>query len=230
MKRLVSYLRVSTDKQGASGLGLEAQRSLVARYASSDATIVAEYVEVESGRRKDRPKLIAALDHARCAQATLVVAKLDRLSRNLHFLTTLMESGVDFVACDNPHATRFTLHIFGALAEEEARMISDRTKAALAAARARGVKLGNPANLTADGRAAGIAAASRLRTEAASTAHASVVKLMHQLRLSGKSWREVAGELNGMGYVTRQRLPWTAATACAVYRRITALDRQTTRL
>ena len=159
----VAYYRVSTDKQGRSGLGLEAQREAVARHVQSvNGLIVAEMQEVESGKRADRPQLLAAISACRVRRATLVIAKLDRLTRNVAFLANLMESGIEFVACDNPHATRFTIHILAAVAEHEREMISARTTAALAAAKARGVRLGNP-NLRG-----GNPAASRLASAAKS--------------------------------------------------------------
>lgn len=149
--RFVAYLRVSTDKQGHSGLGLEAQRAAVTAHAeTARGRIVAEHVEVESGRRRDRPQLAAALEACRAVRATLVIAKLDRLARNVAFVSNLMESGVEFVAADMPVVNRLTVHILAAVAEEEACMISARTRAALAAARARGVKLGNPRLLASD--------------------------------------------------------------------------------
>jgi len=118
-KALVSYLRVSTKKQGQSGLGLEAQRAAVAEYAAKEGgRVVAEFIEVESGRKAARPELTKALNHCRAAKACLVVAKLDRLARNVAFLSGLMEAGVDFVACDNPTAKTFTLHILAAVAEQ----------------------------------------------------------------------------------------------------------------
>jgi len=135
--RFVAYYRVSTDKQGRSGLGLEAQRAAVAVHiAGALGAVAAEFVEVESGRRRDRPQLAAALAAARAHRAILVIAKLDRLARNVHFVSGLMESGVEFVAADLPTVNRLTVHILAAVAEEEARMISARTKAALAAAKA----------------------------------------------------------------------------------------------
>jgi DNA invertase Pin-like site-specific DNA recombinase len=143
--QIVSYLRVSTARQGASGLGLEAQRAAVQGFSAAGGhTIVSELVEVESGGKADRPQLAAALATCRLHRATLVIAKLDRLARNVAFIANLMDGGVEFVACDMPHANRLTLHLLAAIAEHEREMISQRTKAALAAAKARGVRLGNP--------------------------------------------------------------------------------------
>ncbi len=144
MPKIVAYYRVSTKKQGASGLGLEAQRAAVQNYAqASGGVIAAEYTEVESGKLAARPILARALAQARRGRARLVIAKLDRLSRNVAFLSTLMEAGCEFTACDNPNANKLTIHILAAVAESEARLISERTKASLAAARARGVVLGS---------------------------------------------------------------------------------------
>src|SRR2546428_4213436 len=141
--KFVAYFRVSTDKQGKSGLGLEAQREAVLTYLDGGRwSLVQEFVEVESGKRNDRPELTAALAACKKHKAKLVIAKLDRLSRNLAFIATLMDSGVEFVAVDNPHANRLTLHILAAVAEHERHMIADRTKAALQAAKARGIRLG----------------------------------------------------------------------------------------
>lgn len=141
MKRFVTYIRVSTAAQGASGLGLEAQRDAVGR-AVGDGDIVAEFVEIESGAKNDRPQLAAAIKRCKATRATLLVARLDRLARNLRFITEIMDSGVDLMCADLPSVNRLTLQILGAVAEEERRLISERTKGALAAAKARGVKLG----------------------------------------------------------------------------------------
>jgi DNA invertase Pin-like site-specific DNA recombinase len=141
--KFVSYLRVSTARQGISGLGLEAQRAAVAGFLDGgDWTLVQEVLEVESGKRNDRPALATAIKLCRKHRATLVIAKLDRLARNVAFISNLMESGVEFVAVDMPQANRFVVHILAAVAEQEAEAISTRTKAALAAAKARGTKLG----------------------------------------------------------------------------------------
>lgn len=145
--RFVSYLRVSTQRQGDSGLGIEAQRAAVSAYLNGgDWQLIAEFVEVESGKKNDRPKLAQALATCRIHKATLLIAKLDRLSRDAHFLLGLDKAGVDFICADMPAANRLTVGIMAMVAEEERRMISARTKAALAAAKARGVKLGNPNN------------------------------------------------------------------------------------
>jgi DNA invertase Pin-like site-specific DNA recombinase len=150
----VAYLRVSTARQGESGLGLEAQQATVETFAKQQGgVILATYVEVESGKRSDRPELAKALGAARKGKATLLIAKLDRLARNVAFIATMMEAGVDFVACDQPFASRLTLHILAAVAEDEARRISERTKAALAAAKARGAKLGSPTAIKTVGKA-----------------------------------------------------------------------------
>ena len=142
-KSIVGYVRVSTAGQGASGLGLEAQQAAIDGYAAQHGASVARlYVEVESGRKVDRAELAKALAHAKRSRATLVVAKLDRLGRNVAFLSALMEAKVDFVAVDNPAANKLTLHILAAVAEAEAEAISARTKAALQAYKARGGKLG----------------------------------------------------------------------------------------
>lgn len=148
----VAYYRVSTEKQGKSGLGLEAQRDAVIRHVQSvGAKLIAPpYTEIESGKRSDRPELTKALAACRARGATLIVAKLDRLSRNVAFLSALMESKVEFVCADNPHATRFTVHILAAVAEHEREMISTRTRAALARAKARGTVLGGKRKRAAD--------------------------------------------------------------------------------
>jgi DNA invertase Pin-like site-specific DNA recombinase len=203
--KFVSYLRVSTDKQGRSGLGLEAQRAAVESYLNRGRwTLAAEYVETESGKRSDRPKLKAAMNHAKAVGATLVIAKLDRLARNLHFVTGLMESGIEFLAADNPHANRLTIHILAAVAEDEARRISERTKAALAAAKARGVKLGNPngARALRGNQVGNKQAMAAVKANAGSRA-ANLAGIVDDLRAKGvTSIRAMATGLNAQGIMT----------------------------
>ena len=145
--KFVAYYRVSTAKQGRSGLGLEAQRASVQAYLR-DGRIVAEYVEVESGKRDDRPKLAQAIAHAQREGATLIIAKLDRLARSVAFIFALRDSGAKFIACDMPEANTLTIGLLAAMAQHERELISERTKAALAAKKARGFVLGSPQNLT----------------------------------------------------------------------------------
>ncbi|NDD53797.1 recombinase family protein [bacterium] len=220
-KALVSYLRVSTKKQGASGLGLEAQRAAVAEYAKREGLrVVAEYVEVESGKKAARPELVKALNHCRAAKACLVVAKLDRLARNVAFLSALMEAGLDFVALDNEHANKFTLHVLAAVAEQEALATSERTKAALAAAKRRGKLLGSarPGHWRGKeerrllGSRRGVRRAAELRTQAAKQHNGMAVAEALRLRRSGVSWMDVAAELNRLGLVTRRGNHWSKSS------------------
>jgi DNA invertase Pin-like site-specific DNA recombinase len=150
MKRHIVYLRVSTGQQERSGLGIEAQKADIERYLSLNGIAIQEFIETESGKsHKNRPALLDALEACRKHRATLLIARLDRLARNVAFIASLMESGEEFVAVDMPHASKFTIHILAAVAEHERELISKRTKAALAAAKARGVKLGGPDPLAA---------------------------------------------------------------------------------
>jgi DNA invertase Pin-like site-specific DNA recombinase len=200
--KFVSYLRVSTDKQGRSGLGLEAQREAVLRYLNGGQwKLVAEYVEVESGKRNSRPQLQAAISHAKATGAKLVIARLDRLARNLHFVSSLQERGVDFVAADMPDANRLTVHIIAAVAESVGRAISENTRTALAAAKARGVKLGNPNGARAlRGKQVGNAdAVAKIKANAAQRA-LDLAGIVSTLRASGlTSVRSIAGALNDQG-------------------------------
>lgn len=141
--KFVAYYRVSTNRQGQSGLGLEAQQESVRKYLNGgDWEVVSEFVEIESGKRSNRPKLLEALEICKRLQATLIIAKLDRLARNVHFISGLMEAGVDFIATDNPNANKLMLHLLAAFAEHEREQISQRTKLALMAAKKRGTQLG----------------------------------------------------------------------------------------
>jgi DNA invertase Pin-like site-specific DNA recombinase len=217
MADIIAYYRVSTKQQGESGLGLEGQETAVQSYArQTGATIKASYVEVESGKVADRPQLAKALAHARRNKATLVVAKLDRLSRNVEFLARVMNSAVEFVACDNPAANRLTLHILAAVAEAEAKAISDRTKAALAAAKARGTLLGSARPGHWDGRedarlaglekARGVAV--KVRQAKAAEAYTDLLPSVTALKAEGLSLRAIAERLNADGHTTRRGRPW----------------------
>jgi len=209
--KLIAYFRVSTKKQGASGLGLEAQRAAVQDYAArTGAQIVKEYVEIESGKKANRPEMQKALAHVKRSQGLLCVAKLDRLARNVAFTSALMDSGVDFVACDNPTANRLTIHILVAVAEDEARRISERTKAALAAYIARGGKLGNPSNLTPTAAKRGRQLAVQTLKQKADEAYADLYPTLTAKRQEGLSLQAIAGYLNAEGYVTRRGKPWNA--------------------
>ena len=217
--RFVAYYRVSTDRQGRSGLGLEAQREAVQSYLNGGSWTLADAVtEVESGKRTDRPELDRALSLCRLYGATLVVAKLDRLARNVAFISKLMESGVDFVAVDLPQATRFTIHILAAVAEHEREMISQRTKAALDAAKARGVRLGTPANLSNQlgVRAKGNAA---MAAKAAKRA-ADLLPLILPMKDEGASLRQIADGLNRCGVPAPRGGDWSAVAVKRI------LDRQ----
>src|SRR3954465_401776 len=197
----VAYYRVSTAKQGASGLGLDAQRSAVADYLDGgNRQLAAEFTEVESGRKNDRPELARALATCRRTGAALIIAKLDRLARNVAFVSNLMEAGVEFTAVDFPTANRLTIHILAAVAEHEREMISARTKAALAAAKARGVRLGRPDRETRHMRTARSAKVAAFR--------ATVLPEVQQLVGEGMSQRKIAAELNRRGLATYAGRPW----------------------
>jgi DNA invertase Pin-like site-specific DNA recombinase len=221
---IIGYMRVSTKGQGESGLGIEAQRTAIDAYARQNgATLTMCYVEVESGKRSDRPELAKALAHARRNKATLVAAKIDRLARNVAFLSALMESKVPFVACDNPHANRLTIHILAAVAEAEAAAISDRTKRALAAYKARGGKLGAELpqcrNLTADAQRKGAARAAAARSRNAAEAYADLAPTMKTWRTDGMTLEGIAAKLNGEGHTTRRGRPWNPVQVARVLNR-----------
>jgi DNA invertase Pin-like site-specific DNA recombinase len=198
----VAYLRVSTREQGDSGLGLSAQQTAVERFANGQP-ILATFTEVESGKRSDRPQLTAALVACRQHGATLVIAKLDRLARNVRFVSTLLDGDVPFVCCDMPSADRTMLQMVSVFAEHERRLISERTKAALQAKKQRGEQWANGASVgtLARGRATNQAKAAAVR--------ATVHKLCRELRDAGRSLPSIAAELNGKGLTTRRGKPFT---------------------
>lgn len=211
MCKVVAYYRVSTEGQGRSGLGLEAQREAVAGLCRSRGwTIAADFTEVESGKRNDRPELGKALHRAKVTGGTLVVAKLDRLSRNLAFLAQLQESGARFLAADMPEANELTVHIMAAVAQAERKMIAQRTRDALAAVKAQGRKLGNPNGAASLRRAAkgNAAACDAVRAGAASRA-ADYAPVIADIRATGAtSLPAIARELNERGIVTPRGGKW----------------------
>ncbi|GEP01849.1 recombinase family protein [Methylobacterium haplocladii] len=208
--RYISYLRVSTAKQGASGLGLEAQRAAVTEYLNGGRwTVINEVVEVESGKRNDRPKLAEALRLCRLHNATLVIAKLDRLSRDAAFLLNLQAGNVRFVAADMPEANEMVVGIMAVVAQAERKMISARTKAALAAAKARGVKLGGDRGVVPP---AGASARGGAVTKARASARAwDVAPVIEEVQAAGAvSLREIAAGLNNRGIRTARGGQWSA--------------------
>lgn len=218
--KYVAYYRVSTQKQGKSGLGLEAQRKMVNDFvAANGGEIVAEYTEVESGKHDDRPELVSAMNHAALVGGRLLVGKLDRLSRDLHFITSLQKSRVDFVVSDMPNCDSFTINIYGALAQRERELISARTKAGLAAARAKGVKLGKN-NLTAESASAGRVIGRDVQKAKADKFATKVVPLISKLQAKGMSLRGVAEQLNADGIQTVRGGKWTAASVKNIINRI----------
>lgn len=210
-ERFVGYERVSTARQGASGLGLAAQRAAINGFAKSrGAEVAAIFTEVESGGRADRPELARALHQAKVTGATLVIARLDRLSRNAAFLLTLRDSGVRFIACDMPAANDLTVGVMALVAEAERNLISKRTKEALAAAKARGVRLGNPNGAAALRRAGKGGRA--LRAAVAKNADdfaADLAPVVAEIRAEGhESLRAIAAALDGRGMLTRRGGKW----------------------
>jgi DNA invertase Pin-like site-specific DNA recombinase len=218
--KFIAYYRVSTEQQGKSGLGLDAQREAVRRYLNGgNWELVREFAEVESGKNNERRELAAALKLCRLTGATLVVAKLDRLSRSAAFLVNLMESRVKFVCCDNPQANELTIHILAAVAQQERKAISDRTRAALSAAKARGVKLGNP-NLDA-ARSADTSAANAKRGAMAREWSADLAEIIADIRESGTSTLSgIAAALNERGITTRRGGKWSAVQVQRVVERL----------
>jgi DNA invertase Pin-like site-specific DNA recombinase len=194
--RFVAYYRVSTQSQGRSGLGLEAQQKAVQDYLDGGHwSLIGEFTEIESGKRSDRPKLAEAMRAAKRHKATLVIAKLDRLARSVAFISDIMEGDVEFVAVDMPMANRLTVHILAAVAEHEREMISQRTKSALAAAKARGTLLGNRTNLEVAQRNS-----RAVRSKASTQFVQNAIPVIKQIQATGlTSLSEVAEALNARG-------------------------------
>lgn len=216
----VSYLRASTARQGQSGLGLEAQRKAVADYLNGgNWRLIAEFVEVESGRNTSRPKLQDALAACRIHGATLVVAKLDRLSRNAAFLLNLQNAGVKFVAADNPQVNQMVVGILAIVAEEEAKAISQRTKDALEAAKARGVKLGSPRPITRLAQVNGAKSSLIARQAAAAQWLEDIQPIVSRCYHEAGSYRAAARILNEQGVPARRMGRWSGAQVLAVLKK-----------
>lgn len=223
MCRVVAYYRVSTESQGRSGLGLQAQQDAISSLCRQRGwDIVAEFTEVESGKRNDRPQLTIALKRAKVTGARLVIAKLDRLSRNVAFLASLQESGAKFTAADMPEADEFTVHILAAVAQRERKLISERTKAALAAAKSRGVKLGNPNGAAPIRRAnKGTTAALEAVRQRAADRASEFAEIIADVRAGGAgSLTAIAKELNVRGILTARGGNWHASTVRNLVNRI----------
>jgi DNA invertase Pin-like site-specific DNA recombinase len=197
----VLYLRASTQRQGQSGLGLEGQRLIAHRFIQPNDRILFEYIEVESGRKNDRPQMALAIAQTRQLNATLLVAEMSRLARSVYFTSRLMEERVRFKACDIPHADEFTINILAAVAQKAAKDISESTKRGLAAKKARGFTLGKADNFTAESRAKGRAVVSR--NAQAHIANKQAARLASLLRQQGLTLAAIAHELNINGYTTR---------------------------
>jgi DNA invertase Pin-like site-specific DNA recombinase len=209
--KFIAYYRVSTDHQGVNGNGMAAQRKAVEDYLNGGRwRLVGEFTEVESGKRSDRPALEKALAACRKHKAKLVIAKLDRLSRNVHFISGLMERKIDFVACDMPSANAFMINVYAAVAQEERRMISDRTRAGLAAAKERGVKLGGPR----------LPVINQTRQADATARALAIAPILSEL--AGMSARAAAAELNSRQVETPSRAPWSAKTVIRARKRLIA--------
>jgi DNA invertase Pin-like site-specific DNA recombinase len=220
--KFISYLRVSTKRQGASGLGLEAQRKSVEDFLNGGRwKLVAEFKEVESGRNTERVELDKALSACRLHGATLLVAKLDRLARDAHFLLGLQKAGVDFVACDMPAANKLTVGILALVAEEEARAISARTTAALAAAKARGVKLGNPRHLTHKARRIGNRESFKVRAAKAARRAQDMAPTIAEIQAEGvTTLAQIATALNRRKIPAPRGGKWQAVQVSRVLARL----------
>lgn len=221
-KTFVAYYRVSTVKQGTSGLGLEAQKAAVRAFTRCEECIISEFTEVESGKKNNRTQLMAAMAKAKATGSTLVIAKLDRLSRNASFIHALKDSNVDFVCADMPDANTLTIGIFAVLAQHEAELISQRTKAALQAKKAQGIKLGSPANLTEGARLKGLEV--RQSNALNSKENKQAIHLILSAKAEGKSFRAIVDSLNDLGYLTRQGKPFGVSSVHKLYQR--ALEHQ----
>ncbi|QIH39122.1 recombinase family protein [Flavobacterium sp. Sr18] len=223
MKKFVAYYRVSRKEQGISGLGLSAQKSSVEKYVTSqDGTIVKSFTEIETGTNKrERIEIHKAIQLAKNEGAILIIAKLDRLARNVSFVSSLMDAGIEFLAVDMPSANNFTIHIFSALAEQEAKLISSRTKLALAELKKKGVKLGNPQNLTSEARAKGV---DKIKENAINNdRNRQAQSIILNCKEKEMSYRQIADYLNQLNFKTRYGNKFYAPTVLQLYNRTNLL-------
>lgn len=207
MVNYISYYRVSTQRQGKSGLGLGAQKSAVQKFIGTHNQLIAEYEDIESGKNDTRPNLLKAIQQCKEVGATLLIAKLDRLSRNVSFIYTLKDSKIDFRCCDMPDANSVTIGIMAVLAQDERERISQRTKVALAELKNKGVKLGTPENLTDKAREKSMEVRKQLARDNENNRKASV--LIKSMRNEGKSYSSIARVLNENGFKTRREKLFT---------------------
>jgi DNA invertase Pin-like site-specific DNA recombinase len=215
MNRFVAYLRVSTEKQGEQGHGISAQRQAIQNYlVANNGELLDEYVEVESGKKNDRPELKKAINRCKTSRSTLIIAKLDRLSRNMAFIANLMDAGIDFIACDNPFANKLTIHILAAIAEHEREMISRRTREALAAAKAKGVQLGGYRGTTLTDKIRQDSLESRWTKSKEYSAN--VIPMIREQLKAGYSLNATARILNQQRIVTVRGGKWTAKSVSRV--------------
>ena len=217
MKKYVAYYRVSTQKQGVSGLGLDAQKYTVTSYIGSN-DLIAEYTEIESGKNDKRIELHKAIEYANNNNATLIIAKLDRLSRNASFIFQLRDSKVDFICCDMPDANTFTIGIFALLAQQERELTSERTRKALQAKKAQGFKLGKPENLTDKARVKSIEV--RKSNADDNVNNRKAFALIENMRLSGTSYNKIATQLNEYGFKTSRNNDFHAMSVKQLYERM----------
>jgi DNA invertase Pin-like site-specific DNA recombinase len=220
MKKYIAYYRVSRKEQGVSGLGLAAQRTAVEKFVNvQEGTIFKEYTEVETGTSKrNRIEIHNAIELAKAEGAILVIAKLDRLSRNVSFVSSLMDAGIEFVAVDMPTANQFTIHIFAALAEQEAKLISIRTKQALAELKRKGKQLGTPQNLTVEARNKGLKAIKENARKCDRNRQA--LSVITSCKDKGMTYREIANHLNSLNFKTRYGKAFLSSTVHQLYRNV----------
>lgn len=218
MQKFIAYYRVSTQKQGNSGLGLDAQRTDVGRFISKGGELIAEFEDIESGKKNNRPNLIKAIEECKKQGATLLIAKLDRLSRNASFIFTLRDSKIDFICCDMPNANSVTIGIMAVLAQDERERISHRTKSALAELKSKGIRLGSPENMTVEARIKGLETRKQNALENENNRKATA--LIISMKKGGKTFAQITRELNELGFKTRTGKKFQQNQVQILYKRI----------